>query len=422
IHQTTDLNIRKTNFNLINLKNYFVAAVQFSRGCPFNCDFCDITKLYGKEPRTKTPPQMIEEINALHNLGYKGQILIVDDNFIGNRNEVRKLLPEITRWQQKNNYPFTFSTEASMDLAGNNCKDILENMVKAGFTQVFCGIEDTDNEILRNMRKIQNTIRPQLESVRTMQQAGLEVSGGFIVGTDGQKRDSLDNLYNFIQEAGIPVSMAGLLIALEGTDLYERLKKEGRIRGDSSGNNTHQSGFNFEPKTELSEEKLIEGYMGLLDKLFNAKNYFERCRTLQKNQGPHHKTKRQTLEGLVTLGKSIKEQLFAKGGWEYAKYLIETALRRPYCFQEAIPHAIKFAHLRAITDATLEASEYIPLIQKTYERFVNTAEKIYAKRGEVYERLELISERAQKVISIEEKRFGKLHKDFRQKAEIARSL
>ena len=406
-------------WDLTDLGNYWAAAVQFSRGCPFNCDFCDITTLYGKEPRTKTPHQMIEELNALYKNEYRGEVFIVDDNFIGNRKNVKELLPWITKWQQENDYPLSFFTEASMNLAWDNNEDILKGMQKAGFNHVFLGIESVDNDVLKNMKKGQNTKMHPLEAVRRIQREGLEVSGGFIVGTDGEKKGSLGKLYNFIQEAGIPASMPGLLTVVKGTDLHKRLEREGRLRGDSSGNNTHQLGFNFETRTELNEEELLKGYKWLLGELFNAKNYFERCRTLQKNRGPHHRTKRPALEGLVILGKSIKGQLFAKGGWEYAKYLIETAWNKPGDFPEAAAYAIKFDHFKKITDATLEASEYIPLIQKTYERFANTAERIYAKSGEAYERLESISKRAQKVIGREEKRFGRLHKDFRKGAETA---
>ena len=407
-------------WDLTDLGNYWAAAVQFSRGCPFNCDFCDITKLYGKEPRTKTPHQMIEEFNALYNYGYRGEVFIVDDNFIGNRNSVKQLLPHIAEWQQERRYPFSLFTEASMNLAWPNNRDILEGMQKAGFNHVFLGIESVDNEVLENMQKGQNTKMSQLEAVIRIQRAGLEVSGGFIVGTDGEKKGSLKMLYDFIQEAGIAVPMPGLLIAGRGTDLYKRLEREGRIREETRGNNTHQLGFNFETRTELSEKELLEGYKELLGKLFNARNYYDRCRTLQKNQGPHHRIERSALEGLVILGRSIKGQLFAEGGWEYAKYLIETALRRPDNFTTAVAHAIKFDHFRNITRATLEADDYIPHAQSLYVQFSEKAGRIIASgKGNYHEKLRLISKAAGNILGRAEERYQRLHRDFRRGAEIA---
>ncbi len=407
-------------WDLLNLNNYFSAAIQYSRGCPFNCDFCDITKLFGREPRTKTPEQMLSELDALYNLGHKGSVFIVDDNFIGNRKNVKQLLLHIAEWQKERRYPFSLFTEASMNLAWDNNRDILEGMQKAGFSSVFLGIESVDNEVLENMQKRQNTQMPQLEAARRIQKYGLEVSGGFIVGTDGEKRGSLDKLYNFIQEAGIVFPMAGLLTALKGTDLYNRLKREGRLRGDSTGNNTHQLGFNFETKTELSEEELLKGYKGLLGKLFNARNYYDRCRTLQKNQGPHHRTKRSSLEGLIILGRSIKGQLFAEGGWEYAKYLVGTALTNPGYFPEAVAQAIKFDHFRNITRATLEADNYIPHIQSLYAQFSEKAGRIIASRKEDYhEKLKLISKIADNILYKAEERYQRLHEDFRRRAEEA---
>ena len=186
-------------WDLLDLNNYSSAAIQYSRGCPFNCDFCDITKLFGREPRTKTPEQMISELDALYNSGHRGSVFIVDDNFIGNRNNVKQLLPRIAEWQQERRYPFSLFTEASMNLAWDSNEAILEGMNKAGFDFVFLGIESVDDEVLKIMHKGQNTKMSQLEAVRRIQKYGLEVSGGFIIGRDGEKTDVFDNLFNFIQ-------------------------------------------------------------------------------------------------------------------------------------------------------------------------------------------------------------------------------
>jgi radical SAM superfamily enzyme YgiQ (UPF0313 family) len=405
-------------WDLLDLKKYFSAAIQYSRGCPFDCDFCDITKLFGREARTKTPGQMRSELDALYNLGHRGSVFIVDDNFIGNRKNVKQLLPHIAEWQQERRYPFSLFTEASMNLAWDNNRDILEGMQNAGFNSVFLGIESVDNEVLKIMHKGQNTKMSQLEAVRRIQQAGLEVSGGFIIGSDGEKRGSLDKLYNFIQEAGIVVSMPGLLTAIKGTDLYNRLEREGRLRGDSNGNNTHHLEFNFETKTELREEELLEGYKGLLGKLFNAKGYFERCRILQKNQGPHHRTKRSALEGFVILGRSIKGQLFTEGGWEYAKYLVGTVLTNPGYFPEAVAQAIKFDHFDTITKATLKADDYTKHAQSLYSQFSEKAGRIIASgKGNYSEKLNLISKTAENTLGRANEKYQRLHKDFRRGAE-----
>src|SRR3989344_4539740 len=258
--------------DLLNLKSYSSAAIQYSRGCPFNCEFCDITKLFGREPRTKTPAQMVSELNALYDSGHRGSVFFVDDNFIGNRDNVRNLLPVVAEWQKQKSFPFQIFTEASMDLAWDSNKDILEGMARAGFDSVFLGIESTDPNVLKAMKKGQNTKLSQLESVRRIQKAGLEVMGGFIIGSDGERVEAPEELFKFIQEAGIPIAMPGLLTAIRGTDLYERLNDEGRIRGESKGNNTHFLGFNFEPQQD--ERELLEGYKGLISRLFDPKNYY----------------------------------------------------------------------------------------------------------------------------------------------------
>ena len=214
-------------WDLVDLNSYASAAIQFSRGCPFNCDFCDITKLFGRESRTKTPEQMILELDALYEAGHDGSVFFVDDNFIGNREAVRRLLPFLKNWQERNKYPFSFFTEASLNLAWDSNLDILQGMNEAGFDSVFVGIESVDNDVLKKMHKEQNTKMSLLDAVRRIHGAGLSASGGLIAGSDGEKPDVFDRLFNIIQEAGIPEAMPGLLTAVRGTDLYKRLDSEG---------------------------------------------------------------------------------------------------------------------------------------------------------------------------------------------------
>jgi len=406
--KTTLRNTPIPRWDLINLRDYFSAAIQYSRGCPFDCDFCDITKLFGKEPRTKSPEQMIAELNALYDRGHRGPVFIVDDNFIGNRANVKKLLPAITEWQIKRDYPFELFTEASMNLAWPENSSILEEMVKAGFNQVFVGIESIDNDSLKKMGKKQNLKLPPLESVRTIQRAGIEVMGGFIIGSDGEKPDSFEELFKFIQKAGIVVAMPGLLTALKGTDLYDRLKGEGRLRGESTGNNTHQLDFNFTP--EQDKTKLLTGYKELLKKLFDPKNFYDRGRVLQENLGSHRRTKMPIMEGVTALGKSLRSHLFAEGGWQYAKYLTRTALTNPGYLPIAVSQAVKGGHFRIITRAMLEADKFVPLC----ERLSIEVDKISERSGGDTERAHgRLYKTANRVIKTAEREYTRLHQDFR---------
>ncbi len=404
-------------WDLLKLRDYASPAIQYSRGCPRDCDFCDITKLFGREPRTKTPAQMVSELNALYDSGHRGSVFFVDDNFIGNKPNVKKLLPIIADWQRQRGFPFQIFTEASMDLAWDSNKDILEGMADAGFDAVFLGIESIDPNVLKAMKKGQNTKLSQVESVRRIQKAGLEVMGGFIIGSDGAKANASEELFEFIQEAGIPIAMPGLLTAVRGTDLYERLSKEGRIRGDSTGNNTHLLGFNFIP--EQDERTILEGYKGLISNLFDPKNYYARCRTLQENREPRYQHNRASPEGIMAFVKSLG-LLFAPGGLEYARHVFGTAVTNPKQFPEAVTQAIKLSHFKKITDATLEADAYAPEAESLTERFMERASRIYANgKRDIGQRLERISEAGRRVLAKAERKYHKLHQDFRSAAEQA---
>jgi radical SAM superfamily enzyme YgiQ (UPF0313 family) len=204
-------------------------ALQFSRGCPFDCEFCDITKLFGRVPRTKSNAQMLAELDRLHELGWRGPVFLVDDNFIGNKKEALRLLPAVAAWQRAHGYPFDLYTEASVNLA--KLEPLLDAMVAAGFTMAFLGIESPNPEALLRTKKVQNTDREDehhlLHAVTAIQRKGIEVTGGFILGLDGDGPEVFDAQVDFIQEAGIPTAMVGLLTALRGTDLYARLEREG---------------------------------------------------------------------------------------------------------------------------------------------------------------------------------------------------
>ncbi len=217
-------------FDLLKTDQYMYVGVQYSRGCPFTCEFCDIIELYGRVPRTKTPPQMLAELQALYDLGYRGHVDFVDDNLIGNRKSLRIFLPELIAWQKAHDYPFEFSTEASINLADDDA--LLELMRKANFFAVFVGIESPDPETLVHTKKKQNTRRNIAESIHKLYGAGMFVTAGFIVGFDTEKLSIADAMADLIEDAAIPVAMVGLLYALPNTQLTRRLEKEGRLHAN----------------------------------------------------------------------------------------------------------------------------------------------------------------------------------------------
>jgi len=260
------------DFRLAELKRYAAMSVQYSRGCPFQCEFCDIIEIYGRVPRTKSNQQMIAEFDELLRLGWRGTVFVVDDNFIGNKRNVKRLVPELADWQERNGHPFSLLTEASVNLAEDG--ELLSGMRRAGFRRVFLGIETPVEESLREAQKTQNTRRSLLDSVKRIQSYGMEVMGGFIVGFDHDPEDIFDRQINFIRESAIPLAMVGLLTALPDTQLWRRLKREGRLIGESCGNNTSDS-LNFVPKMDAA--RLVAGYQSIMRTIYNPKEYYQRA-------------------------------------------------------------------------------------------------------------------------------------------------
>ncbi|MGI8467126.1 MAG: B12-binding domain-containing radical SAM protein [Pyrinomonadaceae bacterium] len=260
------------DFKLAKLDRYSAMSVQYSRGCPFQCEFCDIIEIYGRVPRTKSNVRMLAELDALYAAGWRGMVFIVDDNFIGNKRNVRKFLPELVEWSKRSGFPFSFITEASVNLAEDD--RLLEMMREAGFRRVFLGIETPVEESLKEANKGQNTRRDLLESVRKIQSYGMEVMAGFIVGFDNDPEDIFERQIQFIRESAIPLAMVGLLTALPDTQLWRRLEKEGRLLQESSGNNTDCS-LNFIPK--MDAPRLIEGYKQILRTIYGSREYYERA-------------------------------------------------------------------------------------------------------------------------------------------------
>ena len=271
-------------FDLLDIDQYSSLPIQFSRGCPFQCEFCDIIVMFGRRPRTKTPPQILAELDALYQTGYRGSVFMVDDNFIGNKREVKKLLPELTAWNEAHAHPFAYITEATVDLA--NDEELVAQMVTAGFKTVFLGLETPSIDSLKETKKYQNIKRPLVDSVKAIQHAGLMVTGGFILGFDSDGEDIFDRQIDFIRQIAVPNAMVGLLVALPSTPLYTRLEPAGRLLDADSDRFTTHGGFtNIVPV--LPRKALLEGYRKILQTIYTPHEFFGRLLDAQCRQpGP----------------------------------------------------------------------------------------------------------------------------------------
>lgn len=264
-------------FDLLQRDAYLMMAVQFSRGCPFNCEFCDIITLYGRKPRTKEPDQMLAELQCLYDLGWRGPIFMVDDNFIGNQRNVKRLLRELIPWMEAHDYPFTFITEASVNLAEDS--ELLDLMVKAGFYAVFLGIETPDQDSLKGTRKLQNTRNPLVAACQTINEAGLLIYAGFILGFDQEQAGAGERIRAFVEATGIPQPMLGILQALPNTALWQRLQREDRLH-QSHGVGAIEIGdqntlMNFTPTRPVQE--IAKEYLDSLWAMYEPEQYLRRC-------------------------------------------------------------------------------------------------------------------------------------------------
>ncbi|MBL1179117.1 B12-binding domain-containing radical SAM protein [Pantanalinema sp. GBBB05] len=297
-------------FDLLQQDAYLLMAIQFSRGCPFNCEFCDIISLYGRKPRTKEPEQALAELQTLYDLGWRGSLFIVDDNFIGNQRNVKRFLRELIPWMQQHNYPFSFITEASVNLAEDN--ELLQLMSEAGFYAVFLGIETPDQDSLQVTRKLQNTRNPLVEACRKINQAGLLIYAGFILGFDGERSGAGDRIEAFVEQTSIPQPMVGILQALPNTALWERLKQEQRlIEGSSHPTGDQNTLMNFVPTRPITEiaKEYVEGFWTL----YEPKNYLRRC-FQQCLQLRFQKSHQQTMQFPLNKGLRLVAQLIWQQG------------------------------------------------------------------------------------------------------------
>ncbi|MFZ0454349.1 MAG: DUF4070 domain-containing protein, partial [Ignavibacteriaceae bacterium] len=334
-------------WELISTKKYSSMNLQYSRGCPYDCEFCDITVLYGRKPRTKTKEQVIAELEQLYFTGWKGPVFFVDDNFIGNKKKLKKeILPAIAEWMKKMNSPFYLNTEASINLADD--EELMQLMVEAGFEAVFIGIESPNEDSLLECNKTQNRNRDLIGSIKKIQKYGLEVQGGFIVGFDNDPPSIFERLTEFIQESGIVTAMVGLLNAPKGTRLHLRMQKEERLLNDFTGNNTDFS-INFIPK--MDSEILLDGYKKILNTIYSPKYYYERISTFLKDFEPG---KKKIFHVNFSYTKALFKSIFKLGiiGREriyYWKLFFWSLCVKPKLFSLAILFTIYGFHFRKIS-------------------------------------------------------------------------
>jgi len=335
-------------WDLVSMNNYTSMNLQYSRGCPYDCNFCDITVLYGRKPRTKTKDQVIAELDALYFTGWRGPVFFVDDNFIGNKVKLKKeILPAIAEWMEKRKNPFYFNTEASINLADDDT--LMYQMAKAGFEAVFIGIESPNADSLVECNKIQNSNRDLIASVRKIQDAGLEVQGGFIVGFDNDNLKIFEELTNFIQQSGIVTAMVGLLNAPKGTKLEKRLQNEGRMLKDFTGNNTDFT-INFIPR--MDSEKLLDGYKSILKTIYSPKYFYERVMRFLKDFEPKKKKVFHLNPNyILALFRSIfKLGVIGEERIYYWKLFFWTLFRKPQLFSLAILFTIYGFHFKKISN------------------------------------------------------------------------
>ena len=333
-------------WDLLEMDKYTGMSIQYSRGCPYNCEFCSITLLNGHVPRSKSAGQFLGELQALYDSGWRDGVFIVDDNFIGNKRKLKnELLPALIQWSMVHNYPFEFTTEVSVNLADD--AKLMSMMSQAGFNHTFVGIETTNTDSLAECGKKQNIRRNLLTAVQKMHYNGLRVSGGFILGFDHDPLSIFKQMTDFIQQSGVVTAMVGLLNAPSGTPLWQRLKKERRLLSSISGDNLDGS-INFIPK--MNYQKLISGYKEVLETIYSQKEYYERVKTFLKDFRPSGlKSNRVSLQGIKALFKSMWILgVLEKGKSYYWKLFFFSLFKETKKFPLAVEMAIYGFHFRQV--------------------------------------------------------------------------
>ena len=338
-------------FDLIKFGDYLQVGIQYSRGCPFNCEFCDIIELYGRKSRTKTSEQILKELKTLYRLGYRGHIDFVDDNFIGNKKNVKKVLTDIREWSKANKYPFYFSTEASMNLMDD--EELLQLMKDVDFRFVFLGIETPEEAVLKSINKKININKSIVNAIKKISSYGMVVNAGFIIGFDNEGDKTAESMIRCIQDSGICMAMVGKLYALPNTQLTRRLKIEGRlfengsmIKDTSTQIDQMTSSLNF--ITSRPRVDVLRDYVAVIKYIYNPKNYYERVTYTGLNLKPDNKYKPDIMRVLKTTKsflKLCKKVGFNKTtGWFYWKMFFTVLLKNPKAIEAAVNLAAMFMH------------------------------------------------------------------------------
>ena len=333
-------------WELLEIKKYAGMSMQYSRGCPYDCEFCSITMLNGRNPRTKSVSQFIAELERLYELGWRGPISVVDDNFIGNKRKLKdEILPQLIEWSKQKKYPFNFITEVTINLADDN--KLMEMMIKAGFNSVFIGIETPSAESLKECGKSQNLNHNLVNSVKILQQHGFMVSGGFIVGFDNDTASVFQDQINFIQKSGIVSAMVGLLNAPTGTKLFKRMQSEKRMLDVFAGNNMDGT-MNFIPK--MNYKDLIAGYSGIIKTIYSQKEFYQRVKQFLNNYKPpkwgKNKIRLQEIRAFIMLLWLLGT--LEKGRKYFWKLFALSIFRHPKKFPLAMTMAVYGYHFRRV--------------------------------------------------------------------------
>jgi radical SAM superfamily enzyme YgiQ (UPF0313 family) len=351
IYATTEFaDIEKTIvplWSMIKMKKYASICLQYSRGCPYNCEFCEISALFGHRVRTKTKEQVVTELESLYRHGWRGNVFFVDDNFIGNKKKLKaEVLPAINEWAGARKHPFKFGTEASINLSDD--LELMQSMVSAGFNSVFVGIETPNEESLAECNKLQNKNRDLVASIKKIQQAGMEVTGGFIVGFDNDPPSIFERMTELVQQSGVITAMVGLLNAPRGTRLHQRLEKENRLITNMTGDNTDYS-TNFIPK--MNQDALIDGYKKIISGIYSPKPYYERVKSFLTENKPSQRVHFSCRNGRLHF---VYAGAFVKSLWwlgirdsariHYWKLFFWSLFRHPQLFPAAITFSIYGYH------------------------------------------------------------------------------
>jgi len=396
-------------FELAEMAAYKSMAVQTSRGCPVGCEFCEIGRRFGRNPRYKSAERILAELDRLHALGWNRSIFVVDDNFIGNKRRAKELLVAMAAWQKAHGYPFDFCTEATLTLADD--EELLAGMQAAGFDMVFVGIESPATESLKETRKHINTVGDMASRVGKIQAHGIQVTAGFIIGFDNDPADIAERMVQAIQTMGIPTAMVGLLMALPDTDLYDRLAREGRVRIASGGNNTHAFEINFEPRRPAAE--VVADYQRVLQTIYEPglKSYYARCEVLRKAWQPSpHPTRALNRFDIKAFFRFLLAMLAAPYRWQALRFLLRTACTRPSFFPVAISLGIQGHHFRAITKRAFEVQDVSAYLMDRLAAFANL---VQSSRPEAMsaERIRILYE---EILRDANERYERLSHDTRQ--------